>query len=99
MDQERRDQLAADGFIAIAPDFLTMSNIPSGPDSVVSAASVAATGVSTPPTCRDRSTPSPVRNVAPFRPTEVRNRGFCWGGAVSFAHAAHSPTVGAAVVY
>ena len=29
------DQLAADGFIAIAPDLLTMKNLPSGPDSLV----------------------------------------------------------------
>ncbi len=29
------DQLAADGFIAIAPDLLTMKNLPDGPDSVV----------------------------------------------------------------
>ncbi len=29
------DQLAADGFIAVAPDLLTMKNLPDGPDSVV----------------------------------------------------------------
>src|SRR5687767_4103544 len=29
------DQLAADGFIAIAPDLLTMKNLTAGPDSVV----------------------------------------------------------------
>ena len=29
------DQLAADGFIAIAPDLLTMKNLPDGPDSVL----------------------------------------------------------------
>src|SRR3954465_10908326 len=29
------DQLAADGFIAVAPDLLTMKNLPSGPDSLV----------------------------------------------------------------
>ncbi|HEU4748575.1 MAG TPA: dienelactone hydrolase family protein, partial [Gemmatimonadaceae bacterium] len=37
------DQLAADGYIAIAPDFLTMRNLPSGPDSVVQPLAVAAT--------------------------------------------------------
>jgi carboxymethylenebutenolidase len=25
--------------------------------------------------------------------------GFCWGGGVSFAHAVHAPSLGAAVVY
>ena len=36
------DQLAADGFIAIAPDFLTMKNLPQGQDSVAVQAAVAA---------------------------------------------------------
>src|SRR5207302_3223188 len=29
------DQLAADGYIAIAPDLLTMKNLPTGPDTLV----------------------------------------------------------------
>ena len=36
------DELAADGFIAIAPDLLTMKNVPEGPDSVVAPLAVAA---------------------------------------------------------
>ncbi len=35
------DQLAADGFIAVAPDFLTMKQLPDGPDSVRTQAAVA----------------------------------------------------------
>src|ERR1700704_1015960 len=36
------DQLAADGFIAIAPDLLTMKNLPDGPDSVLAPLATAA---------------------------------------------------------
>src|SRR5687767_7778210 len=36
------DQLAADGFVAIAPDLLTMKNLPTGPDSVVARAATVA---------------------------------------------------------
>lgn len=69
------DQLAADGYIAIAPDFLTMKNIPEGPDSVVAPSRG----------CRyaqpqhggraeaDRCS-GPVWNVAAGRTTEVWNR-------------------------
>ncbi len=94
------DQLAADGFIAIAPDFLTMANIPGGPDSVVSAASVAATR-----TLNSADVQRQIDAVArygmslPSAQQKYGIVGFCWGGSVSFTHATHSPTVGAAVVY
>lgn len=94
------DQLAADGFIAIAPDFLTMQNIPSGPDSVVSAASVAATR-----TLNAADVQRQIDAVArygmslPSAQQKYGIVGFCWGGGVSFTHATHSPTLGAAVVY
>jgi len=94
------DQLAADGFIAIAPDFLTMSNIPSGPDSVVSAASVAATrSLNAADVQRQIDAVARYGMALPSAQQKYGIVGFCWGGAVSFAHAAHSPTVGAAVVY
>lgn len=94
------DQLAADGFIAIAPDFLTMRNIPSGPDSVMSAASVAATR-----TLNAADVQRQIGAVArygmslPSAQQKYGIVGFCWGGGVSFTHATHSPTLGAAVVY
>ena len=94
------DQLAADGFIAIAPDFLTMKNIPDGPDSVVSAASVAATR-----TLVAADVQRQIDAVArygmslPSAQQKYGIVGFCWGGGVSFTHATHSPTLGAAVVY
>ncbi len=94
------DQLAADGFIAIAPDFLTMSNIPSGPDSVVSAAAVAATrSLNAADVQRQIDAVARYGMSLPSAQQKYGIVGFCWGGAVAFAHAAHSPTVGAAVVY
>lgn len=94
------DQLAADGFIAIAPDFLTMRNIPSGPDSVVSAASVAATrSLSAADVQRQIDAVARYGMSLPAAQQKYGIVGFCWGGSASFAHAVHSPTVGAAVVY
>ena len=94
------DQLAADGFIAIAPDFLTMKNIPSGPDSVVSAASVAATrSLNAADVQRQIDAVARYGMSLPAAQQKYGIVGFCWGGAVSFAHAVHSPAVGAAVVY
>jgi carboxymethylenebutenolidase len=95
------DQLAADGFIAIAPYLLTMQRIPAGP-----------TGEPNPDTARARiATLDPadvhrqLRAVAEYgmsRPAALPQYGivgFCWGGAVSFAHAARIRDLGAAVVY
>jgi carboxymethylenebutenolidase len=94
------DQLAADGFIAIAPDFLTMKNIPAGPDSVVSAASVAATrSLNMADVQRQIDAVARYGMALPAAQQKYGIVGFCWGGSVSFAHAVHSPTVGAAVVY
>lgn len=94
------DQLAADGYIAIAPDFLTMKNIPEGPDSVVAPLAVAATR-SLNMADVQRQIDAVARYGMSLRAAQQKYGivGFCWGGGVSFAHAAHSPTVGAAVVY
>ncbi len=94
------DQLAADGFIAIAPDFLTMQNIPSGPDSLVSAASVAATrSLNAADVQRQIDAVARYGMSLPSAQQRYGIVGFCWGGGVSFTHATHSPTLGAAVVY
>ncbi len=94
------DQLAADGFIAIAPDFLTMQNIPSGPDSLVSAASVAATrSLNAADVQRQIDAVARYGMSLPSAQQKYGIVGFCWGGGVSFTHATHSPTLGAAVVY
>lgn len=94
------DQLAADGYIAIAPDFLTMKNLPSGPDSVVQPLAVAATrSLNTADVQRQIDAVARYGMALPSAQQKYGVVGFCWGGSVAFNHAAHSPTVGAAVVY
>lgn len=94
------DQLAADGFIAVAPDFLTMKNLPQGSDSAAIQAAVAAIRT------LDASQVQRMIDAAAKYGTSLPSAlprygvvGFCWGGGVSFEHAAHSPSLGAAVVY
>lgn len=95
------DQLAKDGFIAIAPDLMTRANVPTGPDG---------------DPVRDQATAA-IRALAPavyqpqlaaigawgMRLPAATQRygivGFCWGGAASFQHAISGPDVDAAVVY
>jgi len=95
------DQLAADGFLAIAPDMLTMRGIPPGPD-----------GAPDPETARseiqtlDRDAlHRQLLAVAEYGmnlPAAQRRYGivgYCWGGTVAFEHALRSPGLGASVVY
>lgn len=94
------DQLAADGFIAIAPDLLTMKNLPSGPDSLV--ARVATDSIRTLSPAWVQKQLDAVAQYGMSLPAAQRKYGivgYCWGGGVSFAHAVHAPDLGAAVVY
>jgi len=94
------DQLAADGFIAIAPDLLTMKNLPDGPDSVLAPLATAAIRTLDPAWVQKQL--DAVAQYGMSLPAAEKRYGivgFCWGGGISFAHAVHSPTVGAAVVY
>lgn len=94
------DQLAADGFIAIAPDLLTMKNLPPGPDSVVASLAPAATRtLNSADVQRQLSAIAQYGMALPAAQQKYGIVGFCWGGGTSFVHAAHSPTLGAAVVY
>jgi carboxymethylenebutenolidase len=94
------DQLAADGFIAIAPDLLTMKNLPSGPDSVVAAAARAVIGTLDPSWVQKQLDAAAEYGMAlPAAEKKYGIVGFCWGGATSFAHAVHAPNLGASVVY
>ncbi|HEX2168231.1 MAG TPA: dienelactone hydrolase family protein, partial [Longimicrobiales bacterium] len=95
------DQLAADGFIAIAPDLLTSHDVP--------------TDESGDPV-REEATRT-IRTLDPenYQPQLVAIAewgmalpaasesygivGFCWGGSASFRHTIESSTVDAAVVY
>lgn len=94
------DQLAADGFIAIAPDLLTMKNLPQGPDSII--APLATAAIRTLDMAQVHHQLDAVAQYGMSLPAAQKRYGivgYCWGGAVSFAHAAHAPNLGAAVVY
>jgi carboxymethylenebutenolidase len=95
------DQLAADGFIAIAPDLLTMKNVPNN-----------ANGEPTPDAARAAISTLDfltyqrnIRQVAEFAmalPAATKKYGvvgYCWGGTAVFAHALMYPEVNAVVSY
>ncbi|MGQ0560772.1 MAG: dienelactone hydrolase family protein [Gemmatimonadota bacterium] len=95
------DQLAADGFIAIAPDLLTRFDIPNtaagepNPDSAVARIRQ----------IRPAEYQPQIRAVAEYAmnlPAAVKKYGvvgYCWGGGAVFAHAVHYPDVNAVVSY
>ena len=94
------DQFAAEGFIAIAPDFLTMKNLPPGNDSAAVQAAVAAIRTVDPELVQRMIDAAAQYGMAlPAAQKKYGVVGFCWGGGVSFAHATHSPSLGASVVY
>lgn len=94
------DQLAADGFIAIAPDLLTMKNLPDGPDSVVAPAARAVIGTLDPAWVQRQLDAAAQYGMSlPAAEKKYGIVGFCWGGATSFAHAVHAVGLGASVVY
>jgi carboxymethylenebutenolidase len=95
------DQLAAEGFIAIAPDLLTMKNIPAGadgaPDADVARAEIGSLD-------RDvlHQQLMAVAEYGMSLPAATDSYGivgYCWGGTVSFEHAIRSPSLAASVVY
>ncbi len=94
------DQLAADGFIAIAPDLLTGKSVPGAPDSLDVQAAVAQIRQLDPAEVQRRL--SAVAEYGMGLPAAERRYGivgFCWGGSTVFAHAAAASTLGAGVAY
>jgi carboxymethylenebutenolidase len=94
------DQLAADGFIAVAPDLLTGHVVPadeSGPDPEAARAAIRELGPSEVQR-RLTATGAWATGLPAALPT-YGIVGFCWGGTVAFDHAASGAGVDAAVVF
>jgi carboxymethylenebutenolidase len=96
------DQLAADGFIAIAPDLLSGygkdgggTDSLGGRDAVVGAIRNLKTDI----VIADLNAVRDYALKLPAASGKTATIGFCWGGGQSFAYAAAQPQLNAAVVY
>jgi carboxymethylenebutenolidase len=96
------DQMAAEGYIAIAPDLLSGMGPGGGGTEAFAGRDDVVAGV------RGLTTEEAVRRLdavrayaltIPSATGEVGVMGFCWGGGTSFSYAIHQPELDAAVVY
>jgi carboxymethylenebutenolidase len=94
------DQLAAEGFIGIAPDLLTMKRSGNVRSDWSGDSARAVIGQLTNDDVQ-RSLDAVAKHgmSLPGARQAYGVVGFCWGGARSFLHAVHAPSLGAAVVY
>lgn len=96
------DQLAADGFIAIAPDLLSGHGPNGGGTDAFTSRDDVVKAVRGLKPEDVRAGLDAVRDYGiklPAATGKSATVGYCWGGAVSFAYAAHQPGLNAAVVY
>ncbi|MEP6763006.1 MAG: dienelactone hydrolase family protein [Gemmatimonadaceae bacterium] len=94
------DQLAADGFIGIAPDLTTMKRTGDLKADPAADAGRAAIGLIT--VDMGDAMIDAVAKYGMALPSAQQKYGivgFCWGGGRSFSHAVHAPGLGASVVY
>jgi carboxymethylenebutenolidase len=95
------DQLAADGFIAIAPDLLSGKGPGGGgTDSLGGRDNVTKATRDLTPEATNRMLDAVLAygKTLPASNGRTATVGFCWGGSASFAYAAHNKDVSAAVV-
>src|SRR4051812_7194498 len=96
------DQLAADGFIAIAPDLISgMGPNGGGTDSFANRDDVvkAIRGLKNEQVAADLMAVHDYAVKLPAASGKFASIGFCWGGAASFIYATKEPRLSAAVVY
>jgi carboxymethylenebutenolidase len=94
--RQTTEQLAKDGFVAIAPDLLSRrGGTPASPDSARKLiASLQPDSV----TADLDATRAYLRTLKPVRASEIGVIGFCWGGGQSFRYATNAPELKAFVV-
>ena len=95
------DQLAAEGFIAIAPDFISGKG-PDGKGSrsmTVEQARTINSALKMPEVVARLHAAAKYGTSLPAAAKEFGIVGFCWGGGVSFLYATEQPNLSAAVVY
>jgi carboxymethylenebutenolidase len=95
------DQLAADGFIAVAPDFLSGKGPgDKGSGSVdVDTARALVRELDPGEIVRRLDAAARYATSLPAAARMYGTVGYCWGGAVSFSYATRQPALGAAVVF
>jgi carboxymethylenebutenolidase len=99
------DQLAADGFIAVAPDLLTGKRLPMPPDSMAGSSAGLDSAVAMisaldyGQVIRRISTAGNYGATLPAANSRWGVIGFCWGGAMVLAATANDSTVDAAVAF
>jgi carboxymethylenebutenolidase len=94
--RQTTEQLARDGFVAIAPDLLSRrGGTPSSPDD----ARKLIAGLNADSITGDLdATAAYVKRLKAVRPDRVGVIGFCWGGGQSFRYATNNPSLRAFVV-
>src|SRR2546426_11391651 len=94
--RQTAEQLAKDGFVAIAPDLLSRrGGTPASGDSARKLIAQLDTDTLT----KDLdATVAYVKRLKAVRPDRVGVIGFCWGGGQSFRYATNNPSLGAFVV-
>ena len=93
------DQLAADGFIAIAPDYLTGKTTLPADSLTMDAGRALIRGLDPLEVVRRTTAAADYGMSRPAALPRYGVVGFCWGGGVVFEHASRAPNLGAGVAY